>query len=1274
MIDKPFSSKELIIIEKNKIKLEGKSLSELYKKYNKIETKITSKTKSKYSDSSSSNDVSGSTKTLEIYSIKDMIDKVEKEELERNPEILIDYMNYPLIADKMFQHKIYLKEEFNVNKVDKIDYNFEDKCKSEQFNLSNYQRFIKTFLSPNTPYNGVLLFHGTGVGKTCSAIQIAEQFKDFYNHKIRIILSQSIESGWKRNIYDPNKDGNQCTRNTYKHLLDSDIKESVFKKDIGRQVNKIIKTKYEFFGYQKFSNVVNKMKKLKVGNSTGEVKKQLEILAIRENFSNSLLIIDEVHNIRLEEGNSNKEIRNIIQIMDEIVRYSINLKIILLSATPMFNRSNEIVWLLNLLLKNDKRNTIRQNLFDKDGNLTTEGEVILLEKSRGYVSYVRGEDPITFPIRIYPDMISDINIYNNVLNNYPPKTFKGREINPQNKFKFLVLKTCKFKTFQLKVYNHLIKNLKHDALSIMDDTKCSQISNIVYPDNKKNKNKSMTENYGQKGFMNIFNRDSKTSYSYKPEILKDYGYPILSYPRIEDFSSKIYTILNCIADINKSMKSRPGVIFIYSRFLYSGILPIAMALEHIGFEKFNSGNLLNFPEYKKTSKNGTCKMEPMSYDSLPKSKIKSGSKFIRGKYIILSGDKDLSKNNANELKKAISPENKNGEQIKIILGTEVASEGIDLKYVREVHIIDPWRHLNKIEQIIGRGIRYCSHSGLDISDRNVTVYLHTGVGDNPSNESTDAYIYRQAEIKTRHIGKVEHILKRNAIDCYLFHNSNIIKPNDIPKIKRIKTYSLSTLKNIDSSDKSFSKICSYMEDCEYTCACDELNPDFTTNINTDTFAPEMVQSLLLEIISKIKNLYLYDHIYTETELISLILQTKYYSEEYIKMAINNLCDNGIIISKKILSNISITKDDIYRESIILDKNNIDGFLIKILDGKIIYYIFQPINYKHNDISMFERINNNIINNVKNETHIIDLSYLNNTVSKKDIEVFSSLESIFEFLNSSFKMIDKILLTEKGSIQFKSRLGSLKKAYNAIIDTNSKMSVNLIKELEDNVNYKEHLYNYVLDRLLYDERYIVLSHLLRQLIKGISLESTEIHIFNNFCRLFITKNNEININKYDELIKKDIAKHIKLFYLFKKDGSKFVRIIHGYIGGKIIIMKTNLGKLNKNFDIYLQKNIRVPDYFGYIDISKNTTKNITFKYKLKGLKIHSKLPGIICGSIVAEKEYDMVKYLYVDFFKKYIKMIPKDSQKNKMQLCFIIEMIMRLKNVFYIYEELSYIIK
>ena len=96
-------------------------------------------------------------------------------------------------------------------------------------------------------------------------------------------------------------------------------------------------------------------------------------------------------------------------------------------------------------------------------------------------------------------------------------------------------------------------------------------------------------------------------------------------------------------------------------------------------------------------------------------------------------------------------------------GSVVASEGLDLKNIREIHILDPWYHLSRVEQIIGRGIRYCSHIGLDKKERNVTVFMHVA-GLSRENESIDTLTYRKAEEKAYSIGQVEKVFKENSID------------------------------------------------------------------------------------------------------------------------------------------------------------------------------------------------------------------------------------------------------------------------------------------------------------------------------------------------------------------------------------------------------------------------------------------------------------------------------------------------------------------------------
>ena len=77
------------------------------------------------------------------------------------------------------------------------------------------------------------------------------------------------------------------------------------------------------------------------------------------------------------------------------------MKLILLSATPMFDNAREIIWLINLLLLNDKKVPLETNeIFNSDGSLKNETKFI--KYIQGYISYIRGGDPFRFPRRIYP--------------------------------------------------------------------------------------------------------------------------------------------------------------------------------------------------------------------------------------------------------------------------------------------------------------------------------------------------------------------------------------------------------------------------------------------------------------------------------------------------------------------------------------------------------------------------------------------------------------------------------------------------------------------------------------------------------------------------------------------------------------------------------------------------------------------------------------------------------------------------------------------------------
>ena len=105
--------------------------------------------------------------------------------------------------------------------------------------------------------------------------------------------------------------------------------------------------------------------------------------------------------------------------------------------------------------------------------------------------------------------------------------------------------------------------------------------------------------------------------------------------------------------------------------------------------------------------------------------------------------------------------------VKAILISQAGSEGLDFKFIRQVHIMEPWYNLSRIEQIIGRAVRNCSHKDLPFEKRNVEIFLHGTILKNEDEEAADIYIYRLAEHKALQIGQVNRVLKEVSVDCLL---------------------------------------------------------------------------------------------------------------------------------------------------------------------------------------------------------------------------------------------------------------------------------------------------------------------------------------------------------------------------------------------------------------------------------------------------------------------------------------------------------------------------
>ena len=124
--------------------------------------------------------------------------------------------------------------------------------------------------------------------------------------------------------------------------------------------------------------------------------------------------------------------------------------------------------------------------------------------------------------------------------------------------------------------------------------------------------------------------------------------------------------------------------------------------------------------------------------------------------------------------------------------------------------------MNRIEQIIGRAVRTCSHKDLPFSERNVEIYLHSSLMMDREEEGADLYVYRLAEVKAIQIGHVSRALKEVAVDCILNSEQLGFTVGDM-KMTVDQTLSTGQTIKYPVGDKPFSAMCDYMDKCTYSC-------------------------------------------------------------------------------------------------------------------------------------------------------------------------------------------------------------------------------------------------------------------------------------------------------------------------------------------------------------------------------------------------------------------------------------------------------------------------
>ena len=144
---------------------------------------------------------------------------------------------------------------------------------------------------------------------------------------------------------------------------------------------------------------------------------------------------------------------------------------------------------------------------------------------------------------------------------------------------------------------------------------------------------------------------------------------------------------------------------------------------------------------------------------------------------------DAAAQDVTNIKEGVNP-NMRGEIVKVFMITEAGAEGISLKNVRQVHMLEPYWNMVRLEQVQGRAARLCSHMELPEDERTIEVFIYlmtftkeqlskyATLTTNDNKQTTDQNVYDIAQRKLVIANALSKALQEAAVDCALFTNQN----------------------------------------------------------------------------------------------------------------------------------------------------------------------------------------------------------------------------------------------------------------------------------------------------------------------------------------------------------------------------------------------------------------------------------------------------------------------------------------------------------------------
>lgn len=378
---------------------------------------------------SDKNDMIDAANKIQITDKTTLNGKLLLRRLPKPEKIVMRASPYYMTNRKLYMQKLSeLFKDYNAEIAAEVSNASCDRQSTEDFQALIHQRIVRDYLNIYTPYRGLLLYHGLGSGKTCTSIVIAEGMKT--HRKIFIMTPASL----KMNFFSELK---KCGDALYKKkqywefvsiqgqpqnipilskalslpvefilkqkgawLMDTTKPESNYseltgdqQKMLDEQLNAMIRTKYNDINY----NGLNDSRLAKLFTDENGVKHNPYDTNYKYNpFDNSVVMIDEAHNFVSRISNKLNAHKSIPYVLYQYLLRADNVRIVLMTGTPMINYPNELGILFNLL-----RGVIRTWTFTITGNQRIVKDTIIDMfrtanfNTYDYIDYTNGKLTIT---------------------------------------------------------------------------------------------------------------------------------------------------------------------------------------------------------------------------------------------------------------------------------------------------------------------------------------------------------------------------------------------------------------------------------------------------------------------------------------------------------------------------------------------------------------------------------------------------------------------------------------------------------------------------------------------------------------------------------------------------------------------------------------------------------------------------------------------------------------------------------------------------------------